>query len=176
MRVDVHRLRDPADLVRERDLDGMERVACVLERFGGSGLRHDELTRKVLEHLPQHSPCALRTRSNYGERRVVVVANRGSFSQELRLEAQREVDVATPSRRAFEDFTQLAVDRAKTHRGAHDHNMKAIMVAQTHADLFRDAQDSRLVLLAVDSNRWSSNADERNIRISNRTRRIRDYG
>ncbi len=99
VRIDAERLRDAADLVGEGDLERVERVAAHLERLGHADAGHHERASADAANTSRTAfDRGFAVAADDGVRRMVVVADRRAFAQELRLEAQAEIDARTSCR------------------------------------------------------------------------------
>ena len=111
-RVDVDRREEAPDLVRERDLHRVKRVARVLERFGRLDRQRVDRLLDRGERLRHELERAVVPDAGDGERRSEEVVDSASLAQELGDHADAEVVVRPATRHTLEDRTHAAVDGA----------------------------------------------------------------
>jgi hypothetical protein len=146
-------------------------IATHLEGFGHADVRDHELRGKVREHLADRFDRRFAVSADDRVRRMIVVADRRSFAQELRLKADAEIDARLLAARLLEDRLYLFLDRARLHRRSDHDGMELALVAQRGADLLRQSQDRGEVLAAVRGGR-GTHANERDLGIRDRLARV----
>ena len=133
-RIDAQRFAQSRGFVGERDLQRVEVVAAVLDHLRRAHRRHVEVARQVAEQSPQHLRCVIAAGADDRERRVVVVADRRAFAQELRLEADVEVPALLLAGGFLHQRAQHALHRAR-HQGRAEHEgVHMVDVGQRRAE------------------------------------------
>ena len=104
-------MAEPRGLVCEGDLQGMEVVAAELEHLGRAHGGDMELARQVTEQFAQLADRIEMAGTDDREGRPVIVTDRRTFAQELRLEAQVKTLAVPFSRFALDDRSKHVFDR-----------------------------------------------------------------
>ena len=163
MRIDTQRLSDATHFVCKSDLQCVESITCVLEHFGSPDRGAHELARQIAEHALQHLEAVVVGGAHHRKGRIVVVADRRAFAQELGLKAEAEIPAGLETRRFLDRRLDHAFDGARLHSGANDNDVARVLFAKCGAELRGDPRDCTEILAAVARGR-GTDADERNIR------------
>ena len=165
VRVDAQRLRDAADFVGEGDLERVKGIAAHLERLGHANVRDQEACIEMLEQIAHRIDRGFAIAADDRVRRMIVVADRGALAQELRLEAQTEVDARLLAAGALENWLYLLFHRARLNRRADDDGVELLLERQRRTELLGEPQDRGEVLAAVRGRR-RAHAHERDFGIA----------
>ena len=166
-RIGAQRLAQARGFVGERDLQRVEVVAAVLDRLRRAHRGHVEVAGQMSEQAPQHLRGVIAVGADDGERRMVVVADRRSLAQELRLEADVEVLAFALAGGFLHQRAQHALHRAR-HEGRAEHErMHVVDAGQRCAQFPRQPQHRRLILAAVGGRR-RADADQRDLAAAQR--------
>ena len=163
-------LAEVADLVRERDLERVPRVARVLHHLGGAdaGRHHRRLDLRV-ERLGRLG-VGLIVVADQRQRRVAEVVDRRALAEELGVDRDAEAGAVLLARGPFERRNHDVVRRARQHGAADHHHVVVVLVRERLADLLGDPLEIGEVEAAVLAAR-SADADERQVGVAHRVGR-----
>jgi hypothetical protein len=122
--IDAQRVAQPGGFVGEGDLERVEVVAAVLHHLGRTHRGLDEAARQLAEQLAQRSTGKGMVGADDGERRLVVVADRRAFAQELGLESRGGSPRRPSCPTALDDRAQHVFDGTRHQRRAEDDDMR----------------------------------------------------
>mmetsp|Transcript_39193 Transcript_39193/g.92123 ORF Transcript_39193/g.92123 Transcript_39193/m.92123 type:complete len:300 (+) Transcript_39193:1702-2601(+) len=137
-RIQAGFLQHGTGLVGEHDLQRMEDVAEVLDRFGDAHIGGDEAARHAGVEAAHDLDTGLVQAAHDGLRRVVEVRHRRALAQELGVEDQRQTVTDLAARGLLQQRRDARAGRAGRHSTADDQRVVAVLLRNLGADLADD--------------------------------------
>nr|GEX25324.1 hypothetical protein [Tanacetum cinerariifolium] len=165
--IDADCLGDVADFVGEGDFGRVPYVAGVLDHFGNGDVLADDRCVEFFVQGLQNVAGRLVEFADNGHRRVIVVGDRGAFTQEFRVYRDAEVNAGFLARAVFKDRDNHVGNGAWQNGAANDDGVTGSLVTQHEADFAADRFNEVQLQIAVLFAR-GADADHRQVSSANR--------